>query len=64
MIYLFDKKFYNRDEVEEMTEGQAELEFRTDMVGDVLMYSDLAEFATDFNNGCITKRKYLMKIFD
>ena len=61
MIYLFSKKFFTIETVEKMSKEEAEHEFEEDIIGIVLMYSDIKEFTTDFNNGCINPGELFMK---
>ena len=63
-MYLFDKRVYKVDDLVEMTEEQAEREFLHDMLGKVLWYTDMNEFATDFNNGCIKPGVFFAKIYN
>lgn len=63
-IYLFDKKIYDQRQWEDMTEEEAAHEFLCDMFGHVLWYTDMKEFETDFNNGCIHPGVFFVKIFN
>lgn len=62
-MYFFSKRVYKVNEVETMTESDAETEFLRDMVGDVLMYSDMSDFEADFNNGCVKPDKFFAKVY-
>jgi len=60
-IYLFNKRIYKEKDLSEMTEEQAEREYLDDIVGAVLRYTNIHQFATDFNNGCIKPGEFFMK---
>lgn len=62
-MYFFNKRIYNVDKLEEMTEEQAEREYIDDICGAVLWYTDTHSFATDFNNGCIKPDDFFVKAF-
>lgn len=62
-IYFFDKRIYKVDAIENMTEEQAEREYIEDIVGAVLRYTNMAQFATDFNNGSIKPDVFFVKIY-
>lgn len=63
-MYFFNKKIYTWEQVEEMTEKQATAEFCFDHIGAVLLYTDMNDFATDFNNGCIKPGVFFVKIYN
>ena len=63
-MYLFDKRVYKVDNLVEMAEEQAEREYNEDFIGAVLRYTNMAQFATDFNNGCIKPGVFFVKIYD
>lgn len=62
-IYFFDKRIYKVENLEEMTEEQAEREYIEDFVGAVLRYTNMNQFATDFNNGSIKPDVFFVKIY-
>ncbi len=63
-MYLFDKRVYKVDDLVEMTEEQAEREYIEDYIGVVLRYTNMTQFATDFNNGCIKPGVFFVKIYN
>lgn len=63
-MYFFDKRIYKVDALVTMTKEQAEREYIEDIVGAVLLYTNLNAFATDFNNGRIKPGVFLVKIYN
>lgn len=63
-MFFFDKRIFTLYALDQMTKEQAEREFLHDMMGKVLWYTDMNEFATDFNNGCIKPDVFFVKIYE
>ncbi len=63
MIYVFNKRFYSLDDVDAMTARKAHYEAKNDFVGTAMEYETFDEFATDFNNGCFSLGRYIIKKF-
>ncbi len=63
-MYLFDKRIYKVDAIENMTEEQAEREYIEDILGAVLRYTNMYQIAKDFNNGSIKPDVFFVKIYN
>ena len=63
-MYLFDKRIYKVDVLKTMTEEQAEREYIEDFIGAVRRYTNMTQFATDFNGGCIDPCVFFVKIYN
>ena len=64
MIYVFMRRFHTLDEVDAITQEKAHELAENDIIGAVLEYETLKDFATDFNHGCFSHGRYIIKSFE